>query len=85
MPTELRPGYHEQLNDIQTGIARMSAGVTELVPRVTDILLEGDLESAEYVILGDVAYDQKSLDDAYDQSVYAPNRAQILARFASTS
>ena len=30
-------------------------------------------------------YDQKALDDAYDQSVYAPNRAQLLARFASTS
>ena len=30
-------------------------------------------------------YDQQALDDAYDQSVYAPNRAQLLARFASTS
>jgi arylformamidase len=25
-------------------------------------------------------YDQKALDDAYDQSVYAPNRDQVLAR-----
>jgi phosphate transport system protein len=62
MTTDLRADYHEQLNDIQTGIARMSAGVTELVPRVTDILLEGDLESAEYVILGDDAYDNRSLE-----------------------
>jgi phosphate transport system protein len=62
MPTELRPGYHEQLNEIQTGIARMSAGVTELVPRVTDILLEGDLESAEYVILGDDACDARAVE-----------------------
>lgn len=30
-------------------------------------------------------YDQKALDDAYDQSVYAPNRDQILARLARTS
>jgi arylformamidase len=30
-------------------------------------------------------YDQKALDDAYDQSVYAPNREQLLARFASAS
>jgi arylformamidase len=30
-------------------------------------------------------YDQKALDDAYDQSVYAPNRDQLLARFASAS
>jgi len=30
-------------------------------------------------------YDQKALDDAYDQSVYAPNREQILARLATNS
>ena len=30
-------------------------------------------------------YDQKALDDAYDQSVYAANREQLLARFASSS
>ncbi len=30
-------------------------------------------------------YDQKALDDAYDQSMYAPNREQLLARFARAS
>ena len=30
-------------------------------------------------------YDQKALDDAYDQALYAPNRDQILARLAHTS
>jgi arylformamidase len=30
-------------------------------------------------------YDQKALDDAYDQSVYAPNRQQLLARIAQNS
>ena len=30
-------------------------------------------------------YDQKALDEAYDQAVYAPNRDQILARLARTS
>ena len=30
-------------------------------------------------------YDQKALDDAYDQAVYAPNRDQVLARLASAS
>lgn len=38
--------------------------------------------SASKVFLG---YDQKALDDAYDQAVYAPNRDQVLARFASAS
>jgi arylformamidase len=30
-------------------------------------------------------YDQKALDDAYDQAVYAPNRDQVLKRLAYTS
>src|SRR5919197_4386319 len=30
-------------------------------------------------------YDQEALDRAYDQSVYAPNREQLLARLAHTS
>ena len=30
-------------------------------------------------------YDQKALDDAYDQAVYAPNRDQLLARLARSS
>jgi len=30
-------------------------------------------------------YDQKALDDAYDQAVYAPNREQLLARRNSNS
>jgi arylformamidase len=30
-------------------------------------------------------YDQKALDDAYDQAVYAPNRSQVNARLAAQS
>ena len=30
-------------------------------------------------------YDQKALDDAYDQAVYAANRDQVIARFATAS
>jgi phosphate transport system protein len=58
----LRVNFHEQLDDIRTGIARMAAGVTELVPRATEILLDGDLEGAEYVILGDDVYDAQALE-----------------------
>ena len=43
----VRNGYLPE-REIQTGIARMSAGVTELVPRATEILLTMDLEGAEY-------------------------------------
>ena len=83
MPSELRTDYHDQLDEIQTGIARMSAGVTELVPRVTDILLDGDLEAAEYVILGDDAYDikTKELEEACFQiiALQAPVAGELRA------
>lgn len=59
---ELRSAFHQELDEIQLGIARMSAGVTELVPRATDILLTGDLEGAEYLILGDDDYDRRSVE-----------------------
>lgn len=62
MSGELRGNFHDQLDEVRNGIARLGAGVTELVPRVTDILLDGDLEGAEYVILGDDEYDAKSLE-----------------------
>jgi phosphate transport system protein len=62
MSKELRSNFHEQLAEIGAGIARMCAGVTELVPRATQILLDGDLEAAEYVILGDDEYDAKAVE-----------------------
>ena len=40
----------------------MSAGVTELVPRATEVLLSMDLKAAEYIILGDDEYDRRSLE-----------------------
>jgi len=62
MSEHLRREFHDQLGEIQTGIARMSAGVTELVPRATEILLTIDLEGAEYMILGDDEYDARAVD-----------------------
>jgi phosphate transport system protein len=59
---DLRVEFHAELGEIQTGIAGLSAGVTELVPRATDVLLSGDLEGAEYMILGDDEYDRRSLE-----------------------
>jgi phosphate transport system protein len=59
---ELRVHFHDRLTEIRIGIAGMAAGVTELVPRVTEILLTGDLEGAEYVILGDDVYDARSIE-----------------------
>ncbi len=57
-----RVQFQERLEHLRLEIARMSAGVTELIPRATDILLDGDLEGADYMILGDVEYDRKAAE-----------------------
>ena len=59
---ELRTAFHHQLDDIRDGIARLSAGVTEAIPRATDILLNQDIEGAEYMILSDDEVDAKALE-----------------------
>jgi phosphate transport system protein len=50
MDKELRFEFHQELDEIRTGTARLAAGVTELVPRCTEVLLDMDLEGAEYTI-----------------------------------
>ncbi len=62
MDQPLRSEFHQELEDIRLGVAGLAAGVTELIPRTTEILLGMDLEGAEYVILGDREYDTKSLE-----------------------
>ena len=61
MSDEIRSAFHEQLDEVRTGVARLSAGVTELIPRSTQALLDADLEAADYIIQGDTEYDEKSL------------------------
>ena len=59
---DLRTSFHHELDDIRESIAKLAAGVTEAIPRATDILLAQDLEGAEYMILGDDEVDAKSLE-----------------------
>jgi phosphate transport system protein len=56
----LRVQFHAQLDELRAGIASIGAVVTELIPRATDVLLDGDLEGAEYVILGDEQFDLRA-------------------------
>lgn len=60
--SELRTGFHHQLAGLRDGIARMGAGVTESIPRATEILLTQDLEGAEYMISGDDEVDARALE-----------------------
>jgi phosphate transport system protein len=58
---DLRTEFHHDLEAVRNDIARLGSSVTELIPRVTDILLQNDLEGAEYVLRGDDEIDARSL------------------------
>ncbi|MGA1035030.1 MAG: phosphate signaling complex protein PhoU [Ilumatobacteraceae bacterium] len=59
---ELRTDFHRDLEDLRSLVARLGAFVIELIPRVTEVLLDQDLEGAEYVVLGDADVDARALD-----------------------
>ena len=53
MPDDLRREFHQQLDDIRDRITLLAASVAETIPRATQVLLDGDLEGADYLINGD--------------------------------
>jgi len=58
----LRKGFHDELESIRDGITHLAASVTEAIPRATHVLLDGDLEGADYMLLADQEVDQRSLE-----------------------
>ncbi len=62
MMNELRKGFHHDLAAARDELVRLAATVTELIPRGTAVLLDGDLEGADYIIRGDDEIDARSLD-----------------------
>jgi phosphate transport system protein len=61
-PDDLRKGFHDDLAEVRSEVVRMAAAVTDSVPRATGILLDQDLEGAEYVILADDEMDARALE-----------------------
>jgi phosphate transport system protein len=59
---ELRKSFHTELEHVKSELVRLAASVTESIPRATQILLDQDLEGAEYLILGDDEIDSRTLD-----------------------
>ena len=59
---ELRKSFHTELDHVKSELVRLAASVTESIPRATQILLDQDLEGAEYIILGDDEIDARTLD-----------------------
>ena len=60
--TDHRPEFHGELAELRNEIAGLGANVVELIPRVTEILLQQDLEGAEYVLRGDADIDTRAAD-----------------------
>ena len=54
---ELRKTFHQDLQSARDQLALLAARVVELVPRATSVLLDGDLELAEFLIRGDAEID----------------------------
>ena len=59
---ELRRSYHQDLDDAKSDLVRLAALVTETIPRATAVLLDGDLEGADYIIRGDDEIDARAID-----------------------
>ncbi|MEO5723815.1 MAG: phosphate signaling complex protein PhoU [Ilumatobacteraceae bacterium] len=62
MTSELRRGFRTELDAAREELAQLAAQVTELIPRATAVLLDGDLEAAEYLIRGDDEIDARTVD-----------------------
>ena len=62
MNDELRKGFHSELDDIRHGITHLAASVIEAIPRATMVLLDNDLEGADYMLLADADIDRRALD-----------------------
>ena len=59
---ELRKSYHHELDSARAELARLAALIAELIPRATAVLLDGDLEGAEYIIRGDEDIDARCVE-----------------------
>ena len=59
---ELRKGFHHDLDTIREELVLVAATVTEMIPRATQILLDQDLEGAEYLILSDDEIDARTVE-----------------------
>jgi phosphate transport system protein len=61
-PGEHRHGFHQELDDIGQEIVSLAASVIEAIPRATAVLLDQDLEGADYMIAADDEIDARSID-----------------------
>jgi len=61
MTVETRRAFHAHLDEVRASVARLTSSVIEEIPRATNVLLDGDLEGAEYVIRADDEIDARAI------------------------
>ena len=61
MTNEARQTFHQQLAEVKTDVARLAAMVTDVIPRGTQVLLNGDMEGAKSLIEHDDELDRLTL------------------------
>lgn len=59
--TELRKSFHTELAEVHAELMRVGAQVIEAIPRATRILLDMDLEGADYMVQGDDEIDARCI------------------------
>jgi len=59
---DLRQGFHDEMDNIRNQVARVGAYIVELIPRVTAVMLNQDLEAAELIMVADQDIDRKTLE-----------------------
>ena len=59
---DLRADFHREMDEVRNLVGRLGAIVIDLIPRVTDVLLDQNLEDAEFVLQGDEEVDARTLD-----------------------
>jgi phosphate transport system protein len=62
MGQEIRKSFHEDLDEVKRSVARLTAMVTDAIPRGTAVLLANDLEGAQAVIEHDEVLNELSLE-----------------------
>jgi len=60
--TELRKSFHHELSEVHGELMRIGAQVIEAIPRATRVLLDSDLEGADYMIQGDDEIDARCIE-----------------------
>lgn len=74
---DLRKTFRQELDDIRTQVVGLGTSVIEAIPRATAVLLEGDLEGADYLVQADDEIDARAID--IEDSCFSNSRCSHLS------